>query len=335
MCLLLLGGGLLLLPACQHTVSCGLPDEAVAEARREMPAPAAPPTPISPYGARPDTSTPGFPTGQSPAELPPLEDIPVPSAAENVRTVEKVAVAASPGAGAATIQAVAETRPKTAPLPQVELHPLTQAMQAFLDDRPGEALQHLRQFNKEDQELLLRLLPLVACVAQGGMLTDRLGTEEKLTTLAILRSLVAELQVAAPLVIDKLYFCQSVWAFGQAKPLGRNQFKPGDYVGLYAEIQNLTDRPVKGGYATQLASTLEIRDASYKLVNRLQVSSTPDRSRSPRTDHFTWIRFTMPPNLPPGMYTLRVHIRDLHTNRKGEKSLSFRVVSPGTAAAAH
>ncbi len=237
--------------------------------------------------------------------------------------------------------ALMETRPELEPLPTMAAvstpesqHPLVWALGAFLEDRPSEAMKHLQAYTPKDQELLLRLLPIVAQAAKGGAEADRPSPEELRALIGSLQSLLAELQASAPLVIDKLVFCRRVRGFGQFERLPTNQFRPGDQVYLYAELHNLADRRIKDQYLTHLASTLEIRTADCRVVRTLPVQSVPDRSESMRTDHFTVIRFPIPADLQPGIYDLRVRIMDQETHREAVKFLSFRIAGPSSQTAA-
>ncbi len=237
--------------------------------------------------------------------------------------------------------ALLDTKPELDPLPTMAAvstpesqHPLVWALGAFLEDRPSEAMKHLQAYTPKDQELLLRLLPIVAQAAKGGAEADRPSPEELRALINSLQSLLAELQASAPLVIDKLVFCRRVRGFGQFERLATNQFRPGDQVYLYAELHNLADRRIKDQYLTHLASTLEIRTADCRVVRTLPVQSVPDRSESMRTDHFTVIRFPIPADLQPGIYDLRVRIMDQETHREAVKFLSFRIAGPTSQTAA-
>lgn len=237
--------------------------------------------------------------------------------------------------------ALINTRPELEPLPTMAAvstpesqHPLVWALEAFLEDRPSEAMKYLQAYAPKDQELVLRLLPIVAQAAKGGAEADRPSPEELRALIGSLQSLLAELQASAPLVIDKLVFCRRVRGFGQFERLPTNQFRPGDQVYLYAELHNLADRRIKDQYLTHLASTLEIRTADCRVVRTLPVQSVPDRSESFRTDHFTVIRFPIPADLQPGIYDLRVRIMDQETHREAVQFLSFRIAGPSSQTAA-
>jgi hypothetical protein len=210
--------------------------------------------------------------------------------------------------------------------PPPDPHPVTRALRAFLEDRPEEAIDILRVYEPRDQDVLLALLPIIARVEKSGLLTSRMTREEALTFLEVLRSLTADASRSAPLVVGRAAFARDVLGFGRVEELPANQFRAGDRIGVYLEIDNLADRRADDGrYVTRLASTLQIRGGDRILWSQ-PVQSKPDRSRSPRHDHFTFIRFQVPRELEPGAYTLHVRITDQDTNRTVEKVLEFRVL---------
>jgi hypothetical protein len=282
--------------------------------------------------------TPG-PAGEAPRFTPHDASADEPPAPVEPDSRSDVARTGSRPEGPPSPPAEPETKdvPPPGPLPlekESPQHPILQALRAYLEDRPHDAVSLLSIYDPKDQEILLRLLPIVAQVEKGGLLTAKASAEEKLTLLDILRALTADLRVQAPLVIEKLVFCDRVEAFGVPNQLRSNVFRPGDKVGIYLEIQNVVDqKTAEERYVCRLASTLEIRNASGSMAWQQPVRSKPNISRSPRNDHFTFISFQMPRDLLPGVYTLRVRLTDLDTNREAEKTLSFRVGTQDATAA--
>jgi hypothetical protein len=204
--------------------------------------------------------------------------------------------------------------------------PLVQALQAFLDDRSSEAIAHLGTYHPRDQEFLLRVLPQIARVARGGLLTEWMDQEERLTLLDAMQGVTTDLRRTSPLVIEKAMFCQRVSAFGKLEPLVSQPLRPGDLVGVYAELRNLCDhRLAEERYAIHLVGRLEILNPTDTVVWNQTLQSDPDVSRSPRQDHFTVIQFRLPSNLDPGTYHLKVTLRDRETQREAETRIPFRV----------
>jgi len=204
--------------------------------------------------------------------------------------------------------------------------PLVQALECFLNDKPEEALKWLGGFDPRDQELLLRLLPIVARVERGSLAAAGLRAEQQ-TLLEVLQSIVAELRLAAPLAIKELVFCERVYGFGKYEPLGRTQFRPGEIVKVYAEVENLAERRDEELHVTAVGGVMEIRGPDCKVKWTHTFPITLDQSSSPRTDHFLRFSLPIPPTLPAGFYTLRIQVRDQHTQRETERSIGFRVTS--------
>jgi hypothetical protein len=224
-----------------------------------------------------------------------------------------------------------EPLPGESTLPSKELHPLQKALDAFLNDRPEDAVGFLSAYDSADQELLLRLLPVLAAVARDGLKAEQMSDGEKLNLLEVLRGLTYDLRTKAPLVIDRLMFCQDVKGFGRCDPRPSNHFRPGDRVWIYGEVQNLTDRKSSDArYITRLSSTVEIRSGDRKIWSQ-PARSQPDWSCSPRIDHYLVLGFQIPMELEPGSYQLLVRVTDLDTSRTAEKALTFRVSSFTTA----
>jgi hypothetical protein len=213
--------------------------------------------------------------------------------------------------------------------------PLALALNAFLDNRPEEALQHLKAYGAKDQELVMLLLPILAEVERGGV-TCSPRKETVQAVLNSLRSADQELRVHAPLEMEKLSYCLDIEAFGVVQKRADNKFRAGDYVYVYAELQNLVDRRgADGRYAVRLSSGLEIRATDGRAAHRFQpIANEPLHSWSPRTDYFTRVGFQLPANLAPGLYSLRVRVTDLDTGRTVEEGLPLHIL-PGTASAAH
>jgi hypothetical protein len=101
---------------------------------------------------------------------------------------------------------------------------------------------------------------------------------------------------------------------------------------LYVEVRNAPSVPGDDGYVTQLACTLQVRDAAGAVVELTDQSrrSVPalaetkrDVTRSPVRDYFLLFRFPVPAR--PGSYTVAVEVRDPATGRTVSRTLPLRV----------
>jgi hypothetical protein len=234
--------------------------------------------------------------------------------------------------------------------------PLVLALRSLLDKRPPEeALAPLDSYDPEERELLGDVLRLAAEVGERDL--GRATPRQVAAALDHLEALEGALRPRAALVLDKLCFCSAIDNFGLYSPLedghafrAAGPGNPGERVRVYAEVRNLTSRPVADHFETSLKGTLEIfpgaprptRDGSgpprdLRPLITYDLKTYVDCSRSPRRDFFINFHFDVPPSLRPGSYTLWVQVKDVTPNPDGtprpprvvRRSLDFRVVGDG------
>lgn len=295
---------------------------------------------VSPYHSLPATMLVDSPTSphravvqRGSAEPSESELIPAPTPTANGFEPASASNSGSPRIIATGTTAKA---PETARKPE---EPLVEALRCLVDKRPEEALALLRQYDQLNQDMLLSLLALSVRLTQGSL--DQANSQEVAHVLEQLNSLSATLRSRAALSVEKMCFCRTITRFGAYDPLPQeHQFqagkedKPGERVLLYVELQNFASLSRGSHYETELATRLELRDLRD---NRVWVkdfpAEQPDRSHTLRHDYFIAYRFWVPAQIPPGLYTLWVEVRDITGNRGKEvpphriarRSLQFRV----------
>jgi hypothetical protein len=258
------------------------------------------------------------------ASVPPKEAVAAPVAANSDVKAPPEVLKPIPGPDPAGSLTRIEHKPE-------ELNRLLKILKAYQEDRLEEALQLVKQYAPKDQELLLTLLPIIAQVERKGSWTERLDATQKLAVIETLRSLTVTLQQSAPLRIKKAEFARNVTSFGHYDPLASPVFRPGDRAELYAELENLNDRRFNDERClVRLSSTLIILE-NERFYRQLRIRSTEDWSRSERQDHYVAVRFSIPPDIQPGVYTLLFKVKDVDSDRETEKTLAFRVASQTAA----
>jgi hypothetical protein len=211
--------------------------------------------------------------------------------------------------------------------------PLVVALRFYLDKRPDEAVEILKRYDAKNQEMLLRLLPLMVRFTEDSLAK---APPQELATLTEEVEKVAEpLRALAPLEITKMVFCQQVEGFGNYKPLeGTPTFRaagpgqPGERVRVYAEVRNFKSELRDGMYVTKLASSAQVIDLEKRVVWSCDFAGQDDVSRTPRQDYFINYRFDIPPCLSPGQYVLSIQVHDALDGSKraaATKSYDFRV----------
>jgi hypothetical protein len=210
--------------------------------------------------------------------------------------------------------------------------PLVAALRCYLDKHPDEAVEILRRYDAQNQEMLLRLLPLVVRCTEGSL--ARAAPQELVTLTEELEKAAEPVRALAPLEITRMVFCQRIDGFGDYKPFeGTPTFRaagpgqPGERVHVYAEVRNFKSEPRNGMYVTCLASSAQVIDLEKRVVWGCEFKGEDDRSRTPRQDYFINYRFEIPPCLRPGQYVLSIQVRDaLNKDRPAAtKSYDFMV----------
>jgi hypothetical protein len=134
-----------------------------------------------------------------------------------------------------------------------------------------------------------------------------------------------------------------VTGFGRFDPWPEAQpYKPNDLAVLYVEVRNIGSEPAAGphgeGYLSRAAVSLEVRDATGKLVEQTDPADWrrrvpvarfehADHTRSPLRDYSRTYRISVPSQ--PGVYTVAVEVRDPAGNRTARsRPAEFRVAGP-------
>jgi hypothetical protein len=217
--------------------------------------------------------------------------------------------------------------------------PLVEAIRCFLSSHPDDqtwdtALKHLQSYDKPTQDVLLSLLALAGLLAQESV--ERLSPAEMSQVVEDLSNLVGQMRTRSPLIIDKMAFCRRIERFGVYDPLpGEHVFRPGELVQVYLELRHFTTAQQGPFFVTRISSRLEVLDFQKLVVYFREDQVGGDLSRTPRQDFFANFHFPIPPNMPPGKYTLCIQVQD--AGKAGQppvrRSLDFRVGLPLRSAA--
>jgi hypothetical protein len=235
-------------------------------------------------------------------------------------------------------------QPADPPRPRIDLPPapaktdapLLQALRAILEHHSAEEVkEQLKSFDAETSQALLVLLASAAELETGGV--EHLSSRDLMGLLDRLNILSMRLRARAPLVLDHMCFCSRIDNFGKYWPLEQYCFQPGEVVKVYVEVRNFASHREGPQFNTVLKGRMEIYEENQAkpfLVRDCEPQADP--SRTARQDFFVNFRFAIPPNCPPGSYTLRIYIEDQTPSADGKKvkprvagsSLDFRVGGP-------
>jgi hypothetical protein len=318
------------LPACLHISAppAQTDDNAKSTARatESTPTPQAPKILFAELPRVPGTVFPTRPTNSNPPRDPSVQKPPNPSVNGQSSGTPVSPVAVSPEPGPFPI--AQSTLP---PEP-----PLLAAVRAYTENHPDRAIEIIRTLPKQNQDVVLALLPVLARGA-GPDLTNDPATVGVLVDQ--LHSAAARLEPMAALRIEKMAFCKDVTSFGRFVPWPDNQpYKPNAQAKLYLEVRNLGSQMAGDGYVTHVQAAIEVRDAPGRLVEQIDPVDWRRRvpvvrfdkrldSRSPLHDFHILYEFSVPP--APGVYTITVELRDA-TGRRTVKTppAQFCVAGP-------
>jgi hypothetical protein len=220
--------------------------------------------------------------------------------------------------------------PAAAPSVEVKIKaaeepPLVAALRCYLDKRPAEALAWLQRYDKGNQDLLVTLLPLVARLSEGSL--QRADQREVGAFVSQLEGAEASLRHHANLKINKFCFCERIKRFGAYKEFEEgHEFRPGDRVNVYLELENFSTTVHGKYYRVSLSSEGEIRRFNRDPIWKLNFNDA-DQAQISLTrlhDFFYAYSFVIPP-LATGHYTLWLRLTDVPTKRTVEHTLDFHI----------
>lgn len=140
-----------------------------------------------------------------------------------------------------------------------------------------------------------------------------------------LREAAARLGEQATLAVKNLTFCTEVTSYGVYKPFGKDEFKAGQEVLLYAEVENFKSKQTDKGYQTALKSSYQILDPHGARVESQDFEVTEEHCHNVRRDFFMRYHIWMPKRIYSGRYTLQLTIEDTYSQKLGQSSLEFTI----------
>ncbi len=140
----------------------------------------------------------------------------------------------------------------------------------------------------------------------------------------------AEWRTVHPLRITHAAFCSSARAFQDYVSYAKDEFEPGQLVGVYFELDDFALRPGRGGeWEVSIHADVEVVAPGPQVIRLPDGEKyTQDLERStprPVDDLCLGLRLRLPRNLIPGAYQLRLTVEDRLAQKKAERMLDFRI----------
>lgn len=160
-----------------------------------------------------------------------------------------------------------------------------------------------------------------ACKTEPGDATD--PHEGALAAVENLRQRLAE---QAALKVRAIRLASRVDGFGVLTPFDGPSLRPGQWVIVYCELENLTSRAEPAGlHRSELSLRAEVLGIDGRSVLVEEDKQVVDRSLNPRRDFFLARRLRLPADLAGGQYVVRVSVEDKLAGKVGESMLRFEV----------
>ena len=140
-----------------------------------------------------------------------------------------------------------------------------------------------------------------------------------------LREASGRLGELAPLQVRNVNFCSEVQSYGVFKKFDKYEFKPGQELLLYAEVENFISESTARGYHTSLKTSYQILDGRGTRVAEMEFPPTEETCQNPRRDFFVRYFIWMPKQIYNGQYTLQLSIEDTTGRKIGQGSIDFNV----------
>ena len=193
----------------------------------------------------------------------------------------------------------------------------------LIADRRDDAVRHIASLEPEMQEFWSKQFFGLATLLNSDLISDR--SNRLIESKRNLDESLRRLGESAPLDVRNLAFITSVESYGVYTPFDDSEFRPGEEVILYAEVENYRCKETARGYHTSLRSTFEIFDSDHQKVAEHEFATNEEYCKNARRDFFTICQFFIPKNLTPGKYVLRLTVADLNGDKVGESSITFHI----------
>lgn len=128
-----------------------------------------------------------------------------------------------------------------------------------------------------------------------------------------------------PLVVHNLAFCTEVTSFGVYTAFPKSEFRPGQQLLLYAEIENFKSEESSKGFHTALRSSYRLLDSQGHSVTDHDLPLTEEYCQNRRRDYFIRYFLSIPARTYDGKYTLQLTIEDTLGHKIGQGSIDLVV----------
>jgi hypothetical protein len=140
-----------------------------------------------------------------------------------------------------------------------------------------------------------------------------------------LRQAAERLGEIGGLAVKNLHFCTEVKGYGSFVSFPQDEFRLGQEVLLYCEVENFQSKLSEKGYHTALKARYQVFDASGNRVAEKELGLKDEHCQNRRRDFFVPYFLWMPKQVPSGKYQLKLTLEDVHAGQTAEASIEFSI----------
>jgi hypothetical protein len=140
-----------------------------------------------------------------------------------------------------------------------------------------------------------------------------------------LRQAAERLGEIGGLAVKNLHFCTEVKGYGSFASFPQDEFRPGQEVLLYCEVENFQSKLGDKGYHTALKARYQVFDASGNRVAEKDLGLKEEHCQNRRRDFFVPYFLWMPKQVPSGKYQLKLTLEDIHAGQTSEATIEFSI----------
>jgi hypothetical protein len=140
-----------------------------------------------------------------------------------------------------------------------------------------------------------------------------------------LRQAAERLGEIGGLAVKNLHFCTEVKGYGSFVSFPQDEFRLGQEVLLYCELENFHSKLTDKGYHTALKARYQVFDSSGNRVAEKDLGTKDEHCQNRRRDFFVPYFLWMPKQIPSGKYQLKLTLEDVHAGQTAEATIEFGI----------
>ena len=139
------------------------------------------------------------------------------------------------------------------------------------------------------------------------------------------RELAVGSEPVSTLRIDPPIICSRIEGLGRYRALGNNEFRPGAELRLYVEVFGIENREVAEKYRQRLAIEFVLKDRDGRERGRQTSRTEGPPTDEPVIDSFLNLRYSIPREIPFGVATLEIAVRDQNSGGVSRQTVDLQI----------